>query len=120
MREEFEKWFLIKYFREPTPEIGYESGLSWDAWQAATALQAEMVREHDLADIRCECCGYMTYHREHMGCIRAAYDRKALSATARDCEHVMATNTIHWDDGTETGGPFCIKCGATAREVGDE
>jgi hypothetical protein len=26
----------------------------------------------------------MTYHREHMGCIRAAYDRKALSATARE------------------------------------
>ena len=23
-------------------------------------------------DRRCACCGYMTYHREHMGCIRAA------------------------------------------------
>ena len=29
--------------------------------------------EHELKDVRCECCGYMTYHREHMGCIRAAY-----------------------------------------------
>ena len=29
-------------------------------------------REHDLQDVRCECCGYMTYHREHMGCIHAA------------------------------------------------
>lgn len=23
-------------------------------------------------DVRCEGCGYMTHHREHMGCIRAA------------------------------------------------
>lgn len=28
--------------------------------------------EHNLSDVRCGCCGYMTYHREHMGCIRAA------------------------------------------------
>lgn len=34
--------------------------------------QPEPVREHDLQDVRCECCGYMTYHLEHMGCIRAA------------------------------------------------
>lgn len=33
--------------------------------------------EHDLEDVRCQCCGYMTYHSEHMGCIRAAY-RQAL------------------------------------------
>ena len=41
---------------------------------APTAQAAESVpaREHDLQDVRCECCGYMTYHREHMGCIRAA------------------------------------------------
>lgn len=32
-------------------------------------------REHDLNDIRCECCGYMTYHREHIGCIKAAYQQ---------------------------------------------
>ena len=30
------------------------------------------VAEHELQDTRCECCGYMTYHREHMGCIRAS------------------------------------------------
>ena len=54
----------------------------WEAWKArashgqapATAQAAESVpaREHDLQDVRCECCGYMTYHREHMGCIHAA------------------------------------------------
>ena len=30
------------------------------------------VAEHELQDTRCECCGYMTYHREHMGCIRSS------------------------------------------------
>ena len=42
--------------------------------KASTAQAAESVpaREHDLQDVRCECCGYMTYHREHMGCIHAA------------------------------------------------
>lgn len=41
---------------------------------------------------------------------------KALTpqpVASSQCGHVMATNTIKWDDGTETGGPFCIKCGAT-------
>ena len=47
--------------------------------KAITALrqaieQAEK-QEHDLNDVRCECCGYMTYHREHMGCIKAAYQQ---------------------------------------------
>jgi len=38
--------------------------------ELAAPKQAEP--EHSLNDTRCECCGYMTYHREHMGCIRAA------------------------------------------------
>src|SRR5690606_20763323 len=25
-----------------------------------------------VVDVRCEGCGYMTHHREHMGCVRAA------------------------------------------------
>jgi hypothetical protein len=32
----------------------------------------EYESEHDLKDVRCGCCGYMTYHREHMGCIRSS------------------------------------------------
>lgn len=40
-----------------------------EEWQARQAL----LREHPLQDIRCECCGYMTYEREHLGCIRSAY-----------------------------------------------
>jgi hypothetical protein len=39
---------------------------------AQPAIEQVGEREHDLSDVRCGCCGYMTYHREHMGCIRAA------------------------------------------------
>ena len=52
------------------------------AWLAAAPATAETGKEslqvqpaeieHDFKDVRCGCCGYMTYHREHMGCIRAA------------------------------------------------
>lgn len=41
-----------------------------DALRATPALPQA---EHDLEDVRCQCCGYMTYHSEHMGCIRSAY-----------------------------------------------
>ena len=64
-----------------------------DDWQkklqAAIVLRAaleqpqgeqEPVPEHELKDVRCECCGYMTHQREHMGCIRAVQPRgKPLS-----------------------------------------
>lgn len=36
-----------------------------DAELAAMAAEAK-------TDVRCEGCGYMTHHREHMGCVRAA------------------------------------------------
>jgi hypothetical protein len=41
----------------------------------ARGLEQAEKQEHDLNDVRCECCGYMTYHREHMGCIKAAYQQ---------------------------------------------
>ncbi|MDP1931864.1 MAG: hypothetical protein Q8L60_10435 [Gammaproteobacteria bacterium] len=37
---------------------------------------------------------------------------ESLLLAAKECEHVAATNTIHWDSHTEVGKPFCIKCGA--------
>ena len=53
---------------------GFRDGVA-SARQPSPTPQADRqpapVREHDLQDVRCECCGYMTYHREHMGCIRA-------------------------------------------------
>jgi len=44
-----------------------------DFHEAIKALEEALAKqEHDLQDTRCECCGYMTYQREHMGCIRSA------------------------------------------------
>ena len=50
--------------------------LAWKAMLAAAPqpepVDVGSVAEHELQDTRCECCGYMTYHREHMGCIRSS------------------------------------------------
>lgn len=57
------------------PESGLFSGIAQDLNWAATELRAALEQpavEHSEKDRRCECCGYMTYHREHLGCIRAA------------------------------------------------
>ena len=40
------------------------------AIQQAEAQQP--VTPEPVVDVRCEGCGYMTHHREHMGCVRAA------------------------------------------------
>ena len=45
--------------------------------------EKEPAAEHELKDVRCECCGYMTHHREHMGCIRAAQPKRDPMSTAR-------------------------------------
>jgi hypothetical protein len=51
---------------------GVDDGACKECYHDTAAHQPQPKREHDLKDVRCECCGYMTYHREHMGCIRAA------------------------------------------------
>ena len=54
----------------------------------AEPVKQEPIGENDLQDVRCECCGYMTHHREHIGCIRASHnhtapvDAKAIRAEA--------------------------------------
>lgn len=37
-----------------------------------TALAQQPATGEPVMDVRCEGCGYMTHHREHMGCVRAA------------------------------------------------
>ena len=58
-------------------------------------VESEPVAEHELQDIRCECCGYMTYHREHMGCIRSSTpqpDRTAELEAALKMAREIAIN----------------------------
>ena len=61
--------------REEARRIGYELEQAAERIDAleARATPALPQAEHDLEDVRCQCCGYMTYHSEHMGCIRSAY-----------------------------------------------
>ena len=53
--------------------------------------------EHELNDRRCACCGYMTYHREHMGCIRAAAPKmegKAIVPVEPTHDMCLAGNSL--------------------------
>ena len=44
-----------------------------DAWRRAAAERDQLkATTEPVLDVRCEGCGYMTHHREHMGCVRAA------------------------------------------------
>lgn len=78
---------LSREVLEQTLEAFEHAGL-WEQQQTMEALSdaleqqggRESVAEHELKDVRCECCGYMTHQREHMGCIRAVQPmRKPLS-----------------------------------------
>lgn len=43
-----------------------------DIDKAIEALRTAIQQAGARTDVRCEGCGYMTHHREHMGCVRAA------------------------------------------------
>ena len=61
-------------------------------WQAMSATIEPVV------DVRCEGCGYMTHHREHMGCVRAAKQH------TRQASSVPMTNE-QWDGVLGLAGP---------------
>ncbi len=103
MREEFEKVFPVPHgvvwnqdaewyagiSREYYPDAD-DYQLSWAVWQAATALQAERVRELEIllkvAACPSSCIGgaYHGPHGEPVQC-QFCYEREqALSATARE------------------------------------
>ena len=56
--------------------------------------EQEPAAEHELKDVRCECCGYMTHHREHMGCIRAAHTKRE---PLTDEQIIRMVNQAGWD-----------------------
>ena len=76
-REAFEAWF-DDYYDKACAEFGGidctdPKGIAEDAWQAHASLPApQQATPEPVGDVRCEGCGYMTHHREHMGCVRAA------------------------------------------------
>lgn len=62
----------------------------------------EQQAEHNLTDIRCECCGYLTHQREHMGCIRAAHPPAVAVPDERAAFEAWLQEGI---DGTDTVRP---------------
>ena len=55
---------VIELLQEAADEI--------DALQARAILTQQPATGEPVVDVRCEGCGYMTHHREHMGCVRSA------------------------------------------------
>ena len=63
------------------------------------AALAQPEPEHDLEDVRCEGCGYMTYHREHMGCIRAAAKKEWVGLTDDEKKAIYEKADVeNWHD----------------------
>lgn len=75
---------VIELLQEAADEIdALQARASWQAQQPATG--------EPVMDVRCEGCGYMTHHREHMGCVRAAKQH------THQAPRVPMTNE-QWDD----------------------
>jgi hypothetical protein len=90
---------------------GVDDGACKECYHDTAAPQPQPKREHDLKDVRCECCGYMTYHREHMGCIRAATPQpqpKQEPVKLQCCGYYDAT-AIKWNQ--FNGVVQCHNCG---------
>ena len=51
---------------------GHSPSLHWEPQEWHITWDAIPLYPHPPARVRCEGCGYMTHHREHMGCVRAA------------------------------------------------
>lgn len=56
----------------PDAELQSAIGQAEQALSLGGIWQAMSATGETVADVRCEGCGYMTHHREHMGCVRAA------------------------------------------------
>lgn len=59
--------------------------LALDALEAQQSATGEQVM-----DVRCEGCGYMTHHREHMGCVRAAKQHRSSPSVPMAYEQIKA------------------------------
>jgi hypothetical protein len=69
--------------------------------KAITAIKqarSAPVQEHGLKDVRCECCGYLTYQREHMGCIRATAAAQRQWVGLTDEEILKLAYPIRWQE----------------------
>jgi hypothetical protein len=83
---------VLEYDTEPEPKYGISTAIG-------ILKEALAKQEHDLQDTRCECCGYMTYQREHMGCIRAAKQEQGEPVAYVDDEGVIVVCSYKYKAG---------------------
>ena len=75
----------------PDAELQSAIGQAEQALSLGGIWQAMSATGEPVMDVRCEGCGYMTHHREHMGCVRAAKQHTHQTPS------VPMTNE-QWDD----------------------
>lgn len=62
--------WLLKNIQLDAPHLSGKA--MGNAEKCASALRTAIQQNEARTAVRCEGCGYMTHHREHMGCVRAA------------------------------------------------
>ena len=73
-----------------------------DPWNKTMEEMRQAIASFEQAqDTRCECCGYMTYHREHMSCIRAAKKTQSVNHQQAGMYHKF---TVYRNDGRDKLG----------------
>ena len=71
-------------------------------WQAMSATPEPVV------DVRCEGCGYMTHHREHMGCVRAAKQHTHPAPSVPGDDFDLICNAIDKADTITMEGDYML------------
>ena len=61
-----------------------------------------------VVDVRCEGCGYMTHHREHMGCVRAAKQHTHPATSVPDDDFDLICNAIDKADTITMEGDYML------------
>jgi len=59
-------------------------------------------------DVRCEGCGYMTHHREHIGCVRAAKQHTHPAPSVPDDDFDLICNAIDKADTITMEGDYML------------
>ena len=75
---------------------------------AIAALRAAIQQAEAKTDVRCEGCGYMTHHREHMGCVRAAKQFTHPAPGVPDADFDLICNAIDKADTLTMEGDYML------------
>ena len=72
------------------------------------ALSQQPATPEPVVDVRCEGCGYMTHHREHMGCVRAAKQHTHPAPSVPGDDFDLICNAIDKADTITMEGDYML------------